>query len=55
MLELTIRSCEIFTVDPTMVETVMVDPTTVEKNPLPRNSEDIIAVEVTIEDPVSVE
>ena len=54
MLELTIRSCEIFTVDPNIVETVTVDPVSVEKNPLPRNSEETVAVDVTREDPFMV-
>ena len=33
----------------------MEDPRSVEKNPLPRNSEEICAVDVTREEPVSVE
>ena len=40
--------------DTAIVEVVRVDPTTVEKNPLPRNIEDIVAVDVTREEPVSV-
>ena len=55
MVELTVSSTDKFIVEPEMVETVKVEPVSVEKNPLFKNIEEAVIVDVWIDEPVSVE
>ena len=55
MVELTVSPKVKFIVDPKIVETVKVDPDSVEKNPLFKNIDEAVTVEVAIEEPFIVE
>ena len=52
---LTVSATDKFIVEPEMVETVKVEPVSVEKNPLFKNIEEAVIVDVRIDEPVSVE
>jgi len=54
ILEFTVTTWETFTVDAAIVEVVRVDPVSVEKNPLFKYMEEIVAVDVVSEDPFMV-
>ena len=55
MVELTVSATDKFIVEPEMVEISRVEPVSVEKNPLFKNIEEAVIVDVRIDDPLSVE